>query len=141
MTAQQIREQNEQLDLNQKKINQKRQALELWLGTITARSMDEYARLEANQMKAQTEAAHQKLFGEEMAVEGDTMGDTILGDSPRTVVHHSDFGKLAGMALLALGIGGPLAFLASKAMEPAPEQQEFVDTDTDTANSFRIYRP
>lgn len=72
--------------------------------------------------------------------ESDMVGDVYLGDQNTNITSPgSQFGKLAGSALLATALAAPLAAVAWKYLDrdPAP----VVEPTEDTRRNIRIYRP
>lgn len=106
------------------------------------KSLLAHEQMERKRVAAEDRAGIKALTGEDMGADEDELGDLILGDRVTNVSETGgNFGKLAGMALLAGAIGGPLAFLGSQWINrPTPPQPEIVDTDTDSRTELKILR-
>ncbi len=113
-----------------------RERLEEAAAAVGIKNLHQHADLEQRSIEASNRIALRAQGGN--LPEGEDMGDFILGDV--TNVRHAEpstFGRLAGAALLALAICGPIAAVLWKYLDrPAAEY-----TDTDTTTDVVIHRP
>ena len=118
-----------------------RMKLELATGSHTLQDLRRHADLAHRRLEAEDSAALKKV-GANMKEAEEEVGDIVIGDVTN-VQGPSELSKFAGRALLAAAIGGPLAYLGGKLLDQPPQINipEMKDTDTDTANGYRIFRP
>ena len=115
-----------------------RARLETALQASTLQHIREGQSQEQKRIRAEDKIGMRLLGGDIPQSKGDDMGDVDLGGNTYNVQQPvSSFGQLAGMALLALAIGGPLSAIVWKWLDtPAT-----TFTDTDTTTDLVIFRP
>ena len=118
----------------------RKQGLEAGVGATALQGIRAHQQQEIKRVKAEDELAMKAMGAKIETDRGDDMGDVIIGDhSTYMEAPKNTFSQMAGKALLATAIAGPLGAVGWKYLDQ-PVVSPVENIDADTITEIGIYR-